>query len=114
MQVAQYVSDSSDEEIQDENTGIYRSQKQKRKRTKHWIKEGVSDNAAETEASIGNTWSKHYTNYSDNGRRVYYRCKKAKVRELQCSTSIHLLYHADNDKVSLYKSEDDHDHLDEK
>jgi hypothetical protein len=36
---------------------INRSQKQKRRRTKHWIKEDVFDNAAEAEASIGNTWS---------------------------------------------------------
>jgi hypothetical protein len=80
VQVAQYVSDPSDEEIQDDNNGINRSQKQKRRRIKHWIKERVFDNAAEAEASIGNTWSKHYTNYSDDGRRVYYRCKKAKFR----------------------------------
>jgi len=63
---------------------------------KHWIKGEVFDNAAEAEALIRNTWSKHYTNYSDDGRRVYYRCKKAKFRGPQCSASIHLLFHADN------------------
>jgi hypothetical protein len=25
---------------------------------------------------VGNTWSKHHTNYSENGRRVCYTCKK--------------------------------------
>jgi hypothetical protein len=46
VQVAQYVSDSSDVRILAENNEISRNQKQ-RKRTKHWIKEDVSDTAIE-------------------------------------------------------------------
>jgi len=38
MQVAQYVSNSSDEEILTENNEI------NRKRTEHWVREDVSDN----------------------------------------------------------------------
>ena len=49
VHVAQYESDPSDEEIQDENNGMNRSQK--RKRTIHWITEGVFDNAVEAKAS---------------------------------------------------------------
>ncbi len=45
---------------------------------------------------------------------MYYRCKKSKLRGSQCSASTYLLYHADSDKVSLYKTEVDHDHDEEK
>ena len=31
-------------------------------------------------------------------------------RGVQCSASISLLYHADNDHVTIYKTEDDHNH----
>jgi hypothetical protein len=76
VQVAQYVSDLSDEEFHDENNEKH----QKKKKRKYWVKEAVFDNAAEAEASLGKTCSTHYTNYSEIGRKVYYRCKKAKLR----------------------------------
>ena len=47
VHVANYETNPSDEKIQDKNNGINRSQKRKRRRTKHWIKECVFDNAAE-------------------------------------------------------------------
>ncbi|CAF3998631.1 unnamed protein product, partial [Rotaria sp. Silwood2] len=68
------------------------------------------DTAAEAEASILDQWSKYYTNHTENGRMVYYRCNKAKLRGPQCSVSIYLLYHADHDKVTIYKTEAEHDH----
>jgi len=88
LHVDQYESDSSDEEILQEKDGINVNRK---RRTKHWIKDGVFDNATEAEASIINEWSKHYTNYSENGRKVYYRCKKTKFRGPQCSAGLYLL-----------------------
>ncbi|CAF1531286.1 unnamed protein product, partial [Rotaria sordida] len=82
----------------------------RKKSTKCWVKEAVFDNAVKAEVSLGNTWSKHYTNYSDIGRKVYYRCRKSKLRGPQCSAGIYLLYHAESDQVSIYKTETDHDH----
>ncbi|CAF1487839.1 unnamed protein product, partial [Rotaria sordida] len=79
-------------------------------KSKYWVKEATFNNASEVEASIGNTWSKYYTNYTENGRKVYYRYKKAKHHGPQCSSSIYLLYHADSDNVTIYKTEADHDH----
>ena len=58
VQVAQYVSDSSDEEVLEENNGIHRNEKNKKRRTKYWVKESVFDNAGEAEASIENIWLK--------------------------------------------------------
>lgn len=110
QKVAQYISDSSDEEVETDDNDIQRNKKIKKKQTRYWIKEAEFGNADEAQASIEKIWSKYYTNYSEIGRKVYYRCKKAKLRGRQCSASMHLLYHADSDKVSMYKTELDHDH----
>jgi len=59
---------------------------------------------------VKSDWSKHY---AEDGRIVYYKCKKAKCRGPQCSSCIPLLYHADSDKVTDYKTEADHDHNDD-
>ncbi|CAF4884414.1 unnamed protein product, partial [Rotaria sp. Silwood2] len=79
-------------------------------RSKYWIKEATYDNPSEAEASIENQWSKHYTNYTEQGRKVYYRCKRMKRRGPQCNVSMYMLYHADSDKVTCYKTEGEHDH----
>ncbi|CAM4800311.1 unnamed protein product, partial [Rotaria magnacalcarata] len=41
---------------------------------------------------------------------VYYRCEKAKLRGSHCTLSIYLLYHAETDKVTIYKNEAEYDH----
>ncbi|CAF2081129.1 unnamed protein product [Rotaria magnacalcarata] len=110
IQVAQYESETSDEEIIKENHDI----NEQRKKSKFWVKESTFDKPSETEALIENQWSKHYTNYTENGRKVYYRCNKVKRRGPQCSASMCLLYHADSDKVTCYKTEAEHDHYDHK
>ncbi|CAF3126805.1 unnamed protein product [Rotaria sp. Silwood2] len=112
VQVAQYESDTSNEEFVEENYRINENEKlsKKKKLKKCWIKERTLDTAAEAEASILDQWSKYYTNHTENGRMVYYRCNKAKLRGPQCSVSIYLLYHADHDKVTIYKTEAEHDH----
>ncbi|CAF2072815.1 unnamed protein product, partial [Rotaria magnacalcarata] len=88
IEVAQYESDKSDEEVAEESDGINGNESvpKKKKLTRCWIKEGTFDNAGE--ASIEDKWSKHYTNHTEKGRMVYYRCKKAKLRGSQCTLSI--------------------------
>ncbi|CAF4140247.1 unnamed protein product [Rotaria sp. Silwood2] len=71
------------------------------------------DNADEAEVSIENQWSKYYTNYTEDGN-VYYRFKKAKLRGPQCLTNICLLYHADSGKVTIYQTETEHKHHNDK
>ncbi|CAF2936935.1 unnamed protein product, partial [Rotaria sp. Silwood2] len=70
----------------------------------------VFDNAVKAEASLGNIWSKHYTNYSEIGRKVYYRSRKSKLRGPQCSAGVYLFYYVESDQVSVYKTEADHEH----
>ncbi|CAF3078406.1 unnamed protein product [Rotaria sp. Silwood2] len=114
VQVAQYESDLL-YEVVEENNGLNRNEKlKKKKRSRHWVKEATFDNAEEAEASIENIWSKQYTSYTEDERRVYYRCNKAKFREPQCSESIHLLHHADRDQVTDYKADGAYDHYNEK
>ncbi|CAF3957009.1 unnamed protein product [Rotaria sordida] len=78
MQVDQYESETSDEEIIEDNHGINAKIKKRKN---------------EVEESIENQWTKRYTNYTEYGRKVYYRY---------------------SDKVTCYKTEGDHDHHDNK
>jgi len=111
IQVDQYESDTSDEEIIEKNGTKNGNQIiHKKTKTKFWVKEATFSTGGEAQASIKNEWSKHYTNYTECGKRVYYRCKKAKRRGSQCRAGVSLLYHADSDKVTVYKTEADHDH----
>lgn len=113
IEVAQYDSEASDAEVVEENHEI--NEKIKKKRiSKLWIKAATYDNPSEAEASIEKQWSKHYTNYTEEGRKVYYRCKHMKRRGPQCNVSVCMLYHADSDKVTCYKTEGEHDHVDNK
>lgn len=113
QQVAQYVSDSSEEQIEGRTNEVFQKKTRKKRKTKSWMKYADYDCAAAAEASIESTWSKHYTNHSEIGRKVYYRCKRKKLRGPQCKASIYLLYHADSDKVSVFKTEADHDQCEE-
>ncbi|CAF3368236.1 unnamed protein product [Rotaria socialis] len=112
IEVAQCESDKSDEEVAEENDGINGNKRvpKKKKLARCWIKESTFDNAGEAESSIKHKWSKHYTNHTEKERMFYYRCNKVKLRGSQCSRSIYLLYHADNDKVTIYKTEAGHNH----
>ncbi|CAF3862535.1 unnamed protein product [Rotaria sp. Silwood1] len=110
-QVAEYESGTSDEEVIEEQRAKNTKKKIKKQGTKFWIKEKTFNNADEATASIKKEWSKHYTNHTQNGRRIYYRCRKSKRRGVQCSAGICLLYHSDSDKVTMYKTEAEHDHV---
>ncbi|CAF1030694.1 unnamed protein product [Didymodactylos carnosus] len=104
MEVAQYESDISDEEMSEEQCAKNGNKRHRiKKKNKFWIKETTFNNAGEAEASLRNDWSKHYTNRTHDGKRVYYRCRKVRRRDPPCSASISLLYHADSDKVTIRK-----------
>ncbi|CAF4107816.1 unnamed protein product [Rotaria sp. Silwood1] len=89
IQIPQYESETSDAEMVEENHEINEKINKKR-RLKYWIKEATYDNPCEAEASIENQWSKHYTNYTEQGRKVYYRCKRMKRRDPQCNVSMYM------------------------
>jgi hypothetical protein len=64
IQVDQYESDTSDEEIIEKNGNKIIHKKQK----KIWVKEATFNTGGEAQASIKNEWSKHYTNYTECGK----------------------------------------------
>ena len=111
MEVTQVDQYESDEDVIENNDSIKEVKKVHRKRrTKLWIKDKTFETPSEAEVLVKNGWSKHYTNFTDKGKRIYYRCKKVRRRGVQCSASLSLLYHADSDQVTIYKTEGDHDH----
>lgn len=53
-------------------------------------------------------WSINYTNYSTEGKKVYYRCNQVKRRGPQCDAALHLLYDSTNLSVLLFSTGADH------
>ena len=56
------------------------------------------------------TWSYQYTNKTNDGNKIYYRCNKSKKKGVQCPAGIHLLVHNKSEEVSLFRTEEEHDH----
>ena len=54
--------------------------------------------------------SKTYTNVINEGKQIYYRCNQVKRRGRQCPASVHILYHSENECITMYKTENDHLH----
>ncbi|CAF0962497.1 unnamed protein product [Rotaria sordida] len=111
--VAHYISDSEndiDKEIQPSgNTETVKRKKQNRRK---WVPLCTYNDKDDIINKINNDsiWSKTHTNITSEGKRVYYRCNQVKWRGKQCPASIHLLYHSENECITMYKSEDDHLH----
>jgi len=104
-QLEPYISCSED----DSDFESHENTKSQNKIHKNWIKLATYETAREAESSIESIWSKYYTNYGNDGKRVHFRCNKVKRKGPQCSAMIHLLYHCDSDKVTLFKTENEHD-----
>jgi hypothetical protein len=75
-----------------------------------WIKIQSFDDPDKAIAALHGEWGKDFSNNTLEGRKVYFRCKKAKSRGVKCSARRFLLYHSDSLKISLYKTNKDHDH----
>ncbi len=57
---------------------------------------------------IDGIWVKTHTNITSEGKKVYYRCNQVKRRGRQCPVTIHLLYHTENECVSMFERGDPH------
>ena len=55
-------------------------------------------------------WSQTHTNIISDRKRVYYRCNQVKRRWKQCPAGVHLLYHKENDCVTMFETGKDHSH----
>lgn len=72
----------------------------------------IFDNVVQAQKYLNeeNTWSIHYSNESEEGKKTDYRSNKVKKRVSQCSAKRYLLYDSTADAVFMYKTETDHDH----
>ena len=81
------------------------------KKTRHaWIFLNIYDTANEAVSFVRREkiWSYFYTNKTKDGDRVNYRCNQVKSRETQCKSQLYLLYHAEEESVSIYKTASEH------
>jgi hypothetical protein len=90
--IPNYVSDSKDDIAID--NGVARSIQRKEKRTRSWVMENAYSNQQGAMDFINSeeTWSFHFKNSTQDGKKAYFRCNKAKLRAKQCPAGIYLLY----------------------
>ena len=111
--IAHYFSDSDndiDMEIQPsiDNETIKRKKQNRQK----WIPLCTYNDKNDVIKKIKDDgiWRKTHTQITKKGKRIYYRCNHVKRPGKQCPVSIHVLYHSENECVTMYKTEDDHLH----
>ena len=114
QRVAQYISDNeSDNDMELESSNSSGTVKQKRKQNRRkWfpICTYCSKEGAINKIKMDGIWSQSNTNTTSEGKRVYYRCNKVKRRGKQCPAAVHLLYHSENDCVTMFETGSDHFH----
>ncbi|CAF0857349.1 unnamed protein product [Rotaria sordida] len=111
--VAHYISDSeNDIDMEIQPSGNTETVKRKKQNRRKWIPLCTYNDKDDIINKIKNDgiWSKTHTNITSEGKRVYYRCNQVKWRGKQCPAGIHLLYHSENECITMYKTEDDHLH----
>ena len=60
--------------------------------------------------NLKTTWSCNYTNNTNEGKKIYFRCNQAKKREEQCPAGLYLLIKHDSEEVALFKTRESHQH----
>ena len=104
--VNQYSSaDEEEEEIQE-------NQQEKKKTKTHlrWTKSATFETEEGAIESLGNKWSIDYSNETEEGKKVFYRCTQVQRRGPKCSARSYLLYHADSLDTTVFKTLAEHDH----
>lgn len=89
-----------------EQSKLKRSPKIKRQ----WIfgKKFTIHNEAMTFVNSENIWSTATTNNLAQGKKVLYRCKRAKQKGQQCEAGVSLLFCIGNDEVLLHRAQNQH------
>ena len=83
-----------------------------RAKSKTWILiETFNDKFSATEfIKNEKIWSYDFRNHTNEGDKVYYRCRTVNSHTIKCPASIHLLYDSTGNRVQLFKTNDEHDH----
>jgi hypothetical protein len=107
-----YVPDFSENESEEEEV-----QQPKRKRcrtTRVWVKEQEFDRKEDAEEAISSQkiWSKSSVQSTSEGVKVLFRCSGGKYRTAECPAGVYLFYHCDSEKVSVFKTDAEHENHD--
>lgn len=78
------------------------------KRTWSFEKKFSNHNDATIFVNSENLWSTSTTNNIAQGKKVLYRCKKAKQKGQQCEAGVSLLFCANSDEVIMHRAENQH------
>lgn len=70
----------------------------------------TTTNDAEKVVQAENTWSISTTHMTEDGKKRFYRCNKAKRKGIQCAAQVYLLFEVDSDAVLLFRTASDHNH----
>ncbi len=104
--VNQYSSGEEEEEEVQENL----PEKKKTKIHLRWTKSETFENEDMAIQSLGNKWSVDYSNETEEGKKVFYRCTQVKRRGPKCSARYYLLFHSDSLDTTVFKTTDEHNH----
>lgn len=98
-----------DTSSQDENEEIAED-KRRPKVKKIWELDCEFNNHLEAVQYVKNEkiWSTATTNFLSDGKKVLYRCNKAKLRGLQCDSGLYLMYSYNSENVLVYKARNEH------
>jgi hypothetical protein len=105
------VPDYSSAEETVDGSGPPPSKKARTSNTWIFFKKFAKEEEALAEIKTDDCWLRHYTRCNTmEGRKVFYRCKYAKARGEQCAIALFLLYESNNESVSVFKNDKNHNH----
>ena len=92
-----------------EGEGRAAPRKKKRLPNRIWLKRAEFNSPKEAEQAVNPMWKKSSSKNTPHGLRVEYRCTGGTYRINECPAGLYLLYHSTSSKVSLFRTDSDHD-----
>lgn len=108
--VQQSSATSSMGKAQDSSANDGTPKRRGRGKERQWTLICYYDNDAEAKGFVASerTWVMQKKTQVQEGTKVYYECSK--YRSARCPAAVSLLYHANSDKVSVFRASGDHNH----
>lgn len=107
-----------DSTLSEESAGEKSPPPAKSRRIEHtWVADNmVFQTLKDAMEAIGieNIWSKIRTHTVEEGRKIYFRCKKVKLRGRPCTSAMYLLLESNSTQVRVFRTLEQHDHDDHK
>jgi hypothetical protein len=105
-----YISEESDVDIPNDEEAL--TSKRRAKRSRNWDLVDIFKTKQEALHMINkeDIWSYAYVNKTNDGKKIYYRCNKAKKRTEQCPAGLYLFIDNKSEDVHLFKTEEQHEH----